>query len=360
VVDILFHGGGKQFPEPELPPPLEPVLRNQGAYVPSEALQHAISVALLLGQPLLLTGEPGTGKTTVAAALAHERFNNRLLQMEVKSTTAREDLLYRIDEMARFRDAQPQRKPRPLLEYLELRPLGQAIVYACGPEAPLLEIASGTPVRGNEAFLGEVTGENQRRPLTARDLLRGAAPPDWHGPTRWVVLIDEIDKAPRDTPNDLLEELEQMSFGIPELGLRVRPMSTKAPRPVVVITSNSEKSLPEPFLRRCAYHHIAFPSDQELRRIIASRLGDAQLEAPARDQLLRLFEAMRQKLRRRPSTSELLHWLHLIATDEDLRGRDDLRGEKEALKHFVGVLAKLPEDLPTAERAIDDWALHAE
>jgi MoxR-like ATPase len=119
--------------------------------------------------------------------------------------------------------------------------------------------------------LSEVFGQNLPvRALQVGDLLGN--PPDWTSPERWVVLIDEIDKTPRDTPNDLLEEFERMSFVIPELGVKVVPPEG-ARRPVVIVTSNSERSLPDAFLRRCAFHHITFPSDADLRRIIERRLG---------------------------------------------------------------------------------------
>src|SRR5262249_2528378 len=148
-------------------------------------------------------------------------------------------------EMARFRDAQPKRTPLKLLDSFELRPLGEAIVRACPPDTALLH-RSGRTLSANESFLNEVFGVGrQHRVPIARDLLPDAK--NWTAPERWVVLVDEIDKAPRDTPNDLLEVFERMEFAIPELNLRVRP-PTDAPRPVVIVTSDSEKSLPDAFL----------------------------------------------------------------------------------------------------------------
>jgi MoxR-like ATPase len=285
--DTLFTGSATARGEPDLPAPLDRELRETGHYVPSPALRSAVEVALLLGQPLLLTGEPGTGKTTLAAALAHERFSDRFLEMQVKSGSGREDLLYQIDEMGRFRDAQPNRTPKRLLAYFDPRPLGEAILRACAPDTPLYH-RSGAALSGDEIFLDEVFGkERARRVPEVRDLLPEAK--DWTKAERWVVLIDEIDKAPRDTPNDLLEEFERMQFAIPELDLRVVPPKD-APRPVVIVTSNSEKSLPDAFLRRCAFHHISFPGDTELRTIIASRLADLKMDASRLGQMLVLFD----------------------------------------------------------------------
>jgi MoxR-like ATPase len=348
----IFTGSRTQRAEPELPAPLEPQLRENGQYLPSEAMQNAVEVALLLGQPLLLTGEPGTGKTTVAAALAHERFGGHFLEMQVKSTSGRDDLLYRIDELARFRDAQPGRTQRPLIDYIEFRPLGEAILRACDPQTPLLH-RSGRELHADEKFLDDVFGAARpRRVPVVGDLLPEAR--DWTGPTRYVVLIDEIDKAPRDMPNDLLEEFDRMAFAIPEADLRVKPQKD-AKRPIVIVTSNSEKSLPDAFLRRCAFHHIAFPEDDlELTAIVRSRLGKLRIERLG--DLLELFRLWRAKLQRRPGTAELLQWLELAGTSDSIAAARSRRDMEKPLERLVHVIAKQEADLTSARSILEDWA----
>jgi MoxR-like ATPase len=172
-------------------------------------------------------------------------------------------------------------------------------------------------------------------------------------PGRSLVLIDEVDKAPRDFPNDILREVEQMRFDVPELETHFQ--ADPAFRPIVIITSNSERQLPAAFLRRCVYHHIPFPAKDRLRYIVSERLGE---NFPQNGRLLsgavELFYELRAdalNLRKRPSTSELLGWL--VALREHFGDSDaDLSSKPDFVVESLGCVVKDPEDLSTAEKRI--------
>ena len=254
-------------------------------YVASRALQDAVNVAIALERPLLLKGEPGSGKTLLAHHIA------RALEMEivvwnVKSTTKARDGLYVYDTVQRLNDARfGDGDVRDIRRYIRLGPLGRAF------------------------------GAEQRM----------------------VLLIDEVDKADIEFPNDLLQELDEMSFHILETDETVAAVQ----RPVVVITSNAEKELPDAFLRRCVFHYIDFPDAEEMRAIVDVHYPDLDQRLLA--DALEAFYGLREVpgLRKKPSTSELLDWLRvLLASGVRLPA-----GEEGAVEvPFLGTLIKLQED----------------
>jgi MoxR-like ATPase len=227
-------------------------------YILEPGIAAAAEIAIRLAQPLLLTGEPGTGKTQFAVALAHH-LGLPLIRCNVRSTTTVSDLFYGVDEVSRFRDAQPGSGGLlPFQYYLSFNGLGLAVLFAGGPQAPL------ETVRHRLTISVQKQQKDLPPPLQYFEQLypRPGFPCD--SGCRVVVLLDEFDKSPRDTPNDMLSELEFMRFEIAELG--VSAAAPRALRPITIITSNSERSLPDPFLRRCIYYDIKFPEDVEAGR----------------------------------------------------------------------------------------------
>lgn len=258
-------------------------------YITSPELRHAVNVATAIERPLLVRGEPGTGKTLLATAIA-EDLGLELIPWHVKSTSKAADGLYVYDTVKRLQDSRfGDHDVSDIRQYIQLGPLGRA--------------------------------------LTAE--------------TQVVLLIDEVDKADLEFPNDLLHELDVMEFSVIETGDSYRA----AHRPIVVITSNAEKELPDPFLRRCIFHFIEFPDKELMTSIVRVHhpgIGTALLE-----QCLARFYWLRKVrgLRKRPSTSELVDWIGaLIAAGVQ-------PGQLAREIPFLGALIKKEEDVEAVSKA---------
>ena len=208
-------------------------------YIAERGLVDAVNVAILLGQPLLVTGEPGTGKTQLASSIAAELGFESPLKFETKSTSSAKELFYTYDTVRRFHAAQTGVGSDNNIDYITFNALGISIL------------------RAND--------EKDVSKYFTKGFKHG-------GIRRSIVLIDEVDKAPRDFPNDILNEIEGMYFKIPELN-NVIISSDASMRPFVIITSNSEKHLPDAFLRRCIYYHIHFPDKERLLKLLEIRVG---------------------------------------------------------------------------------------
>jgi MoxR-like ATPase len=262
-------------------------------YVASDDLAVAVNAAITLERPLLVKGEPGTGKTELARQVA-AALEMPIIEWNVKSTTRAQQGLYEYDAVSRLRDSQ----------------LGDDRV-------------------------GDV----------AAYIRRGKLWDAFTAPERTVLLIDEIDKADIEFPNDLLQELDRMEFHVYETGETIRAVN----RPVVIITSNNEKELPDAFLRRCFFHYIRFPEIDTLKAIV-------DVHYPGiKDKLLTTaltqFYEVRETpgLKKKPSTSEVLDWLKLLLA-EDLDAEDLRRDGTDALPKLHGALLKNEQDVALFER----------
>jgi len=263
-------------------------------YVATDDLKVAVNAAVTLRRPLLVKGEPGTGKTVLAQQIA-DAFDAPLIEWNVKSTTKAQQGLYEYDAVSRLRDSQ----------------LGDARVHDI----------SNYIRRGKmwEAFIS---------------------------PKLPVLLIDEIDKADIEFPNDLLTELDRMEFDVYETGERVKA----AIRPIVIITSNNEKELPDAFLRRCFFHYIKFPDRETMQSIVNVHFPDIQKTLVS--EALNIFFDIRDVpgMKKKPSTSELLDWLKLLMHEdlpiEVLRNRDT----KTLIPPLHGALLKNEADVMLFER----------
>jgi MoxR-like ATPase len=312
-------------PKPTLPPPLA---RGGDAktYLADAGLVHAVNTALLLGRPLLVTGEPGTGKTQLATSVAWQLGLGEPLAFVAKSVSQGPELFYTFDAVAHFKARDADAIAARPIDFVRYNALGRAVVYANPPDA-------------------------------VKHLLpRGFEHP---GQRRSVVLIDEVDKAPRDFPNDILTELEAMRFSIAEVGVELR--AEPAWQPVVVITSNSERGLPDAFLRRCIYYDIPFPSAQQLDDILRAKLGQTYDREYART-ALELFDELRRdstRLAKKPSTAELIGWMTVMQLQQAAQSggkamRNPLLERRLALE-TLGVLIKSRDDLRNARPIVEAW-----
>jgi len=260
-------------------------------YVASEELMAGVNVAIALQKPLLIKGEPGTGKTMLAEAVARS-LGKKLIIWNIKSTTKAQDGLYMYDTIQRLYDGQfGEEGVDDIAHYIKLGKLG-------------------------EAFEAE---------------------------EQVVLLIDEIDKADLEFPNDLLWELDQMEFYIHETKRTVKAKQ----RPIVIITSNAEKELPDAFLRRCIFHYIDFPDEALMEEIVKTHYPDVE------DHLLQnaidVFYLIRylRDIRKKPSTSELIDWINALQIGGI--SADQIRAKLP----FIGVVVKKDEDLETVRQKLD-------
>ncbi|ALS98851.1 AAA family ATPase [Lacimicrobium alkaliphilum] len=263
-------------------------------YIASEELQLAVNAAVTLERPLLIKGEPGTGKTMLAEEVA-QSLGTELIPWHIKSTTKAQQGLYEYDAVSRLRDSQ----------------LGD----------PKVQDISNYIVKGKlwHAF------EAEQRP---------------------VLLIDEIDKADIEFPNDLLQELDRMEFYVYETRQTVKATQ----RPVVIITSNNEKELPDAFLRRCFFHYIRFPDKEEMARIVDVHFPD--LKKNLLNQALESFFNLREipGLKKKPSTSELIDWLKLLVAEDISPETLQNKGSKQAIPPLYGALLKNEQDIHLFEK----------
>lgn len=290
----------------DLPAPsINPSLNDPRLYQPSKGLQDAVNVALALSQPLLVTGEPGTGKTQLAWHLAHRFRLGEPIVFNAQTNSTASDLFYKYDALGHFQYSHNQKEALSAMEIEE-----RFIHYQA---------------------LGEAIRSEKRR----------------------VVLIDEVDKAPRDLPNDVLAAIERLEFRVPEIGKTFK--AAQEHRPVIVLTSNSEKNLPDAFLRRVVYYHIPFPDAKALLEILSKKVSG--YDADALNALVAHFEDIRasKQLRKNPATAELIFWatlLHQTGFDPKVLDGKLSAEDRSTLLMSYSVLAKTKDDLNALQKMI--------
>jgi MoxR-like ATPase len=263
-------------------------------YVLDEELAKIVNVSTALEMPLLLKGEPGTGKTMLAHAIA-EAFGMKLIVLNVKSSMKLIDALYQYDTLTRLNDSRfgdSKRDVSNIEEYIKMGKIGQAFVSS----------------------------------------------------ERVVLLIDEIDKADTDFQDDMLDVLDQMEFDIIEIDKTIRAEH----RPVIVITSNAKKDLSDPFLGRCNFHHIAFPDPDMMRSIVHVHFPD--ISKDLLESTIRTFYRLREikGIEKKPATRELINWIRAMRMDSDFKVKDLIKGEVP----YLGVLFKKSPDYVVAQNSI--------
>jgi MoxR-like ATPase len=263
-------------------------------YVLDEELAKIVNISMSLEMPLLLKGEPGTGKTMLAYAIS-EALKMRLIVLNVKSSMKLIDALYQYDTLTRLNDSRfgdSNREVSNIEEYIKMGKIGQSFVTD----------------------------------------------------KKVVLLIDEIDKADTDFQDDMLDVLDQMEFDIIEIDKTVKAKH----RPVIVITSNAKKDLSDPFLGRCNFHHIAFPEPDTMRRIIQVHFPD--ISRDLLDSTVQAFYRLREirGIEKKPATRELINWIRALRSDPDFRPKDLVKGDVP----YLGVLFKKSPDYTVAQKGV--------